>query len=1221
MTDSTYDFGAVRDDLTPLEDDCKLLGSLLDDCLRVEIGETMFKKIERIRALAQCASNLSIKGDAGASDMLSHRLAEELMNLDMDEAVPLTRACGHYLNLSGIAELHHGVRRDRATREPNPNSCDAVFARLITEGVDPEELYRAVSEQNVEVVLTAHPTQVNRRTLQYKHTRIAALLQQHDRSDLTAEERRNMVSELQREVAALWQTDELRRQKPTPLDEARGGLHIVEQSLWAAVPQYMRRLSAALKKHTGHDLPLQATPFRFGSWMGGDRDGNPNVTAKVTAHVTALARWMAADLYLREIDTLRFELSMNQCSAAVWKMARRIIAEGHTKRAGVVRAKAAAALHQTATDAASHGGSAASAAAAAAAGGDVVADGTSGGGAAAAAGPAAAAAADDAFTFSRLGRPRPERPSTDVRSVGVLAGGEGAAFPGGMILGTQPVSAHTAAEVSVPHELPGQDVEGGSEMDFNESRRASDAGDLGASQHPMLGGPSAGASAEPTAHGYTTTATAAAAAADGTQPEPEVPGTPSYADPGTPDRLGALPGPFTPGPTPFREAANAAMSTAASGGAGGGGGGGANRAASGLGGDPTFTRRSLMAQRLGTSSVQFARAHEHPGFHPYRIVLGHVRDRLAATRRRMEDLLSGREPAGEAHGGVGAGGGGGGGAAPWYESEDELAEPLMACYWSLWECGGGVIADGRLLDLIRRVYTFGMCLMKLDLRQESTRHAEALDAVTSYLGLGSYLEWSEDQKIEWLTKELQGRRPLIPADMPMSAEVREVLDTFKVAAHLGRDNLGAYVISMTKGASDVMAVELLQREARMQVGAEAGGRGGGGPEDGGSLRVVPLFETLEDLDAAEDVMTRLLTNPWYREHLRAVHGDAQEVMLGYSDSGKDAGRLAANWALYKCQERLVAITKANNVKLTLFHGRGGTVGRGGGPTHIAIQSQPPGSVEGTFRITEQGEMVQAKFGISGVALSQLETYTTAVLLATMRPPSPPRREEWRAVMEMLSRVSCESYRNIVHHSPLFLRYFKHATPEAELGNLNIGSRPARRRNKDASISTLRAIPWIFAWTQNRLILPSWLGIGAALTAAMTQGHLPTLQAMYREWPFFGSTVDLIEMILAKTDPRIAALYEEVLVNDPEEKKLGAELRERLQRCQGAILKVTGHENLLSNNPTLSKLISMRSPFVDPINILQVEVLRRLRQDPNNMRLRDALLISINGIAAGMRNTG
>ncbi|KAG2442798.1 hypothetical protein HXX76_002877 [Chlamydomonas incerta] len=1163
----------------------------------------MFTKIERIRALAQCASNLSIKGDAGASDMLSHRLAEELMNLDMHEAVPLTRACGHYLNLSGIAELHHGVRRDRTTREPNPNSCDHVFARLITEGVDPEDLYRAVTEQNVEVVLTAHPTQVNRRTLQYKHTRIAALLQQHDRSDLTAEERRNIVSELQREVAALWQTDELRRQKPTPLDEARGGLHIVEQSLWAAVPQYMRRLSAALKKHTGHDLPLQATPFRFGSWMGGDRDGNPNVTAKVTAHVTALARWMAADLYLREIDTLRFELSMNQCSAAVWKMARRIIAEGHTKRAGVVRAAAAAALHQTATDAASHGGSAASAAAAVAASADV----SSSGGVAAAA-PAAAAAgatAADSFSFSRAARPRPERPSTDVSGVGVLAGGEGSAFPGGMILGTQPVSAHTAAEVSVPHELPGQDVEGGSEMDFNESRRASDAGDLGgASPHPMLGGgASASASAEPTGTGYSTGAVGAGAAAP--EPEPVEPGTPGFADPGTPDRLGPLPGPFTPGPTPFRDAAGTAGGEAAA--AAANGGAAMDRAASGVGGDPTLTRRSLMAQRLGTSPVQFARAHEHPGFHPYRIVLGHVRDRLAATRRRMEDLLSGREPAGD------------GGAALWYENEDELAEPLMACYWSLWECGGGVIADGRLLDLIRRVYTFGMCLMKLDLRQESTRHAEALDAVTTYLGYGSYLEWSEDQKIEWLTKELQGRRPLIPADMPMSSEVREVLDTFKAAALLGRDNLGAYVISMTKGASDVMAVELLQREARMQVGAEAGR--GGGPEDGGSLRVVPLFETLEDLDAAEDVMTRLLTNPWYRQHLRTVHGDAQEVMLGYSDSGKDAGRLAANWALYKCQERLVAITKANSVKLTLFHGRGGTVGRGGGPTHIAIQSQPPGSVEGTFRITEQGEMVQAKFGISGVALSQLETYTTAVLLATLRPPSPPRREEWRTVMEMLSRVSCESYRNIVHHSPLFLRYFKHATPEAELGNLNIGSRPARRRNKDASISTLRAIPWIFAWTQNRLILPSWLGIGAALTAAMNQGHLPTLQAMYREWPFFGSTVDLIEMILAKTDPRIAALYEEVLVADPEEKKLGAELRERLQRCQGSILKVTGHENLLSNNPTLSKLISMRSPFVDPINILQVEVLRRLRKDPNNMRLRDALLISINGIAAGMRNTG
>ncbi|GIL72820.1 hypothetical protein Vretimale_4503 [Volvox reticuliferus] len=1218
MADSTYDFGAVRDDLTPLEDDCKLLGGLLDDCLRVEVGEVLFKKIERIRILAQCASTLSLNGDSDASDMISKRLADELMTLEMEEAMPLTRAYGHYLNLSGIAELHHGVRRDRSQREPNANSCENVFSRLITEGVDPDELYNAVSDQQVEIVLTAHPTQVNRRTLQYKHTHIAALLQQHDRSDLTPEERRNIVLELQREVAALWQTDELRRQKPTPLDEARGGLHIVEQSLWAAVPQYMRRLSAALKRYTGHDLPLRATPFKFGSWMGGDRDGNPNVTATVTAHVTALARWMAADLYLREIDTLRFELSMSQCSQALWIMADNITKEGHTRKAGAVQAKAAAAANQGAADAAAHGGSEAAAAAAA----------------------AAASTAGLPVSFTRPPqahhhyRRRATKASADV-GAGELSGGAGAAFPGGMILGTQPVSSHTAAEVSVPHDLPGQDeVEGDSDFEFSLSRRESESGDAACSPQPPF--------TSPPADGRTASATAAAAAADGTpiKAEDVLPTMPvvltslpsvasvtsaaaPFADPGTPD---AVP-PLTPNTmaTPFRAAASepqylggtmaVAPTPAASGAAAI-----AKLAAACVGAtaDPSFAadgaqnsidpnprRRTLLAERTATELAQFARAHDHPGSHPYRTVLGRVRDRLAATRRRMEDLLSGREPSAPPEGG-----------ALWYENEDELAEPLLACYWSLWQCGGGLIADGRLLDLIRRVYTFGMCLMKLDLRQESTRHAEALDAVTTYLEYGSYLEWSEDQKIEWLTKELQGRRPLIPSDMPMTAEVREVLDTFKVAARLGRGSLGAYVISMTKGASDVMAVELLQREATAQVCAELGRT----PDESASLRVVPLFETLEDLEAAGDIVTRLFTNPWYRSHLATAHNNHQEVMLGYSDSGKDAGRLAANWALYKCQEKVVEMAKAHGVRLTLFHGRGGTVGRGGGPTHIAIQSQPPGSVNGSFRITEQGEMVQAKFGISGVALSQLETYTTAVLLATLRPPSPPRHEKWRSVMDKLSQVSCDSYRNIVHHNPVFIQYFKRATPEEELGNLNIGSRPSRRR-QDPSISTLRAIPWIFAWTQNRLILPSWLGIGAALKAAIEEGDLPTLQAMYRDWRFFGSTVDLIEMILAKTEPRIAALYESVLVEDSDQKRLGSELRERLARCQTAICAVTGHAHLLDNNPTLRKLISMRNPYIDPINILQVEVLRRLRKDPNNQRLRDALLISINGIAAGMRNTG
>ena len=266
-------------------------------------------------------------------------------------------------------------------------------------------------------------------------------------------------------------------------------------------------------------------------------------------------------------------------------------------------------------------------------------------------------------------------------------------------------------------------------------------------------------------------------------------------------------------------------------------------------------------------------------------------------------------------------------------------------------------------------------------------------------------------------------------------------------------------------------------------------------------------------------------------------------------------------------------------------------------------------------------MVQAKFGIPAVAQYTMEIYTTAVLLATVKPPSPPKSESWRLLMEELGKVSCDSYRSIVADHPHFIKYFQHATPEAELGSLNIGSRPSRRKANISGISTLRAIPWVFAWTQTRLILPSWLGVGEAISSALASGHKEDLRTMYREWPFFQSTIDLIEMILAKCDGRIAKLYDEVLVQDPEEKKLGEELRQKLCQTTSALLEVTGHKELLANNGGLRKLIEMRDPYIEPLNILQVEIIRRLREDPDNSKLRDAMLLSINGIAAGMRNTG
>lgn len=383
--------------------------------------------------------------------------------------------------------------------------------------------------------------------------------------------------------------------------------------------------------------------------------------------------------------------------------------------------------------------------------------------------------------------------------------------------------------------------------------------------------------------------------------------------------------------------------------------------------------------------------------------------------------------------------------------------------------------------------------------------------------------------------------------------------------------------------------------------------------------MAPLFETVKDLRGAGLVIRKLLSIDWYREHLLKNHNGQQEVMVGYSDSGKDAGRFTAAWELYKAQEDVVAACKEFGIKVTLFHGRGGSIGRGGGPTYLAIQSQPPGSVMGTLRSTEQGEMVQAKFGLPQIAVRQLEIYTTAVLLATMRPPHPPREEKWRNLMEEISKISCQSYRSVVYENPEFLTYFQEATPQAELGYLNIGSRPARRKSS-IGIGHLRAIPWVFAWTQTRLILPAWLGVGAGLKGACEKGNADDLRAMYQEWPFFQSTIDLIEMVLVKADLPIAKLYDDMLVSESR-REFGAQLRKELTTTEMYVCVVAGHEKPLEGNRSLRKLIETRLPYLNPINMLQVEILRRLRRDHNNRKLRDALLITINGIAAGMRNTG
>jgi phosphoenolpyruvate carboxylase len=341
-------------------------------------------------------------------------------------------------------------------------------------------------------------------------------------------------------------------------------------------------------------------------------------------------------------------------------------------------------------------------------------------------------------------------------------------------------------------------------------------------------------------------------------------------------------------------------------------------------------------------------------------------------------------------------------------------------------------------------------------------------------------------------------------------------------------------------------------------------------------------------------------------------------MVGYSDSAKDVGRFSASWDLYQAQERILASCRAHDVRATLFHGRGGSVGRGGGPTYLALMSQPPGSIDGTLRVTEQGEMIQALFGLPEIALRTMEVYTSGTLESWLKPGGEPR-PEWRACMDRLSADARRIYRGFVYDNPAFLDYWRASTPVGELEHVNVGSRPARRSSSKA-VTALRAIPWQFGWTQTRLLLGSWLGVEEALACAAERGEQELLRTMHREWVHFRSTLNLIEMVLAKADPRIAAEYDRQLV-PPELQPIGDELRDRLARAMTLVTGVTGHRQLLEDNPVLRRSIDVRNPYVDPINLVQVEILRRLRSGADEAGLRDAFVVTVNGVAAGMRNTG
>ncbi|PPS06472.1 hypothetical protein GOBAR_AA14188 [Gossypium barbadense] len=599
-----------------------------------------------------------------------------------------------------------------------------------------------------------------------------------------------------------------------------------------------------------------------------------------------------------------------------------------------------------------------------------------------------------------------------------------------------------------------------------------------------------------------------------------------------------------------------------------------------------------------------------PPSEPYRVILGDVRDKLYQTRERSRQLLShGMSEIPE---------------EATFTNIEQFLEPLELCYRSLCCCGDRPIADGSLLDFLRQVSTSGLSLVRLDIRQESDRHTDVLDAITKHLEIGSYREWSEEQKQEWLLSELSGKRPLFGSDLPKTEEIADILDTFNVLAELPADNFGPYIISMATAPSDVLAVELLQRECHVKQ----------------PLRVVPLFEKLADLEAAPAALGRLFSVDWYRNRINGK----QEVMIGYSDSGKDAGRLSAAWQLYKAQEELIKVAKQFGMKLTMFHGRGGTVGRGGGPTHLAILSQPPETIHGSLRVTVQGEVIEQSLGEEHLCFRTLQRFTAATLEHGMHPPVSPK-PEWRALMDEMAIVATEEYRSIVFKEPRFVEYFRLATPELEYGRMNIGSRPSKRK-PSGGIESLHAIPWIFAWTQTRFHLPVWLGFGAAFKHAIEKDikNLQMLQEMYNEWPFFRVTIDLVEMVFAKGDPGIAALYDKLLVS-PELWSFGERLRTNYEETKCLLLQIAAHKDLLEGDPYLKQRLRLRDSYITTLNVCQAYTLKRIR-DPNyNVKFRphickpadelvklnptsdyapgleDTLILTMKGIAAGMQNTG
>ncbi|MFD2673404.1 phosphoenolpyruvate carboxylase [Marinicrinis sediminis] len=911
-----------------LRRDVRFLGNLLGEVLLHQGGKELLDHVEQIREMSK-----SLRAQFNPAVFAEFKQTIEKLSPEIRHQV--IRAFAMYFQLVNIAEQNHRVRRKRdyersAGEASQPGSIESIVAQLKQLEIPTHEVQEILKDISLELVMTAHPTEAMRRVVLDIHHRIAQEMSRLDDPTLTHREREQLKEQLLSEILTLWQTDELRDRKPTVIDEVRNGLFYFDETLFDVLPDVYGELERSLNiYYPEHDWHVP-TFLRFGSWIGGDRDGNPSVTSDVTHQALTMHRSLAIKKYIESLKQIKGYLSF----------------------------------------------------------------------------------------------------STNL--------------------------------VEVPQEL---------------------------------------------------------------------------WDSIAKDRENV----------------------------------------------------ELKSEHVWRNPKE-----------PYRIKISYMIEKLKniASRSASETVN-------------------------YYVTPEELMEDLKLIDRSLRHHFADYAADEYIKKFVRQVELFGFHLATLDVRQHSKEHELALTEILNKMNMvEDYSALSEENKITLLEKLLSDPRPLTSPYEQYSESTEECVNVYRTIhaakREFGENCISSYLISMAQGVSDILEVAVLAKEVGLYRKQP----------NGITLQPVPLFETIEDLHAAPQIIHRLFSIPAYRESLRDM-GDVHEIMLGYSDSNKDGGVITANWELRIALKEITETAKQFGVKIKFFHGRGGALGRGGMPLNRSIMSQPPNTISGGIKITEQGEVLSSRYSLQGIAYRSLEQATSALIqsaLMARNPQSDVREHEWESVIEEVSKVAQTKYQDLIFRDQDFITFFKESTPLNEISELNIGSRPAKRKNSDR-FEDLRAIPWVFSWTQSRYLLPAWYAAGSALQSYY-QGdeiRLSHLQNMYENWTFFKQLVDNLQMALAKSDLVIAEEYAQMIKDSAVKDRIFGMVKEEHKLTTDLILKITKHQEILDNVPVIQESVRLRNPYVDPLSYLQVQLLTELRnireEGGDDADLLREVLLTMNGIALGLRNTG